>query len=93
MPIYEYKCSACGELTEFMQKINEEPKTECPFCHAMALQRQISAVGFQLTGSGWYATDFKNQSKTKKDTSSETPPSSKEDKTKETKTNKSEDSK
>lgn len=61
MPIYEYKCNACGEHSEFIQKMNEEPMKECPHCHKCELNRLISAVGFQLKGSGWYVTDFKDQ--------------------------------
>lgn len=64
MPIYEYKCSNCGELSEFIQKVNEPVKTECPLCHKEALSKVISATSFQLKGSGWYVTDFRNKNKT-----------------------------
>ena len=58
MPIYEYVCDACGNHAEIMQKMGEVA-TECPVCHKHALKKRVSAPGFQLKGSGWYATDFK----------------------------------
>jgi putative FmdB family regulatory protein len=59
MPIYEYRCSACGHQDEFLQKVSDPAITECPACGKPALQKLLSAAGFQLKGSGWYATDFK----------------------------------
>ena len=59
MPIYEYRCGECGHETEVLQKVSEPPLTECPACGKPALQKMLSAAGFQLKGSGWYATDFK----------------------------------
>ena len=63
MPIYEYRCSACGQDHEVLQKVSEPPLTECPACGKPTLQKQLSAAGFQLKGSGWYATDFKGSAK------------------------------
>jgi putative FmdB family regulatory protein len=63
MPIYEYRCSECGQDHEVLQKVSEPPLTECPACGKLALQKQLSAAGFQLKGSGWYATDFKGSGK------------------------------
>lgn len=63
MPIYEYRCEACGHALEAIQKVNDAPLSECPACHKPALKKLISAAGFQLKGSGWYATDFKNGGK------------------------------
>jgi len=60
MPIYAYKCSACGHQLDALQKIADAPLTDCPSCGAPALAKQLTAAGFQLKGSGWYATDFKN---------------------------------
>jgi len=60
MPIYEYRCTSCGHELEVLQKLSDAPLTECPACHAAALQKKVSAAGFQLKGSGWYATDFRN---------------------------------
>lgn len=59
MPIYEYRCSSCGHQQEFLQKISDPPLEVCPACGKSALTKLISAAGFQLKGSGWYATDFK----------------------------------
>ena len=63
MPIYEYRCAACGEEHEALQKVSEPPLTVCPACGKKALKKQLSAAGFQLKGSGWYATDFKGPAK------------------------------
>ena len=59
MAIYEYRCTACGHPFEAMQKMSDPPLTDCPECGKPALQKLISAAGFQLKGSGWYVTDFK----------------------------------
>lgn len=59
MPIYAYRCSACGHEKEVLQKISAEPLSTCPACHTENFSKQITAAGFQLKGSGWYATDFK----------------------------------
>ena len=63
MPIYEYACNTCGHRLEAMQKMSEAPLTDCPQCGKSALTKLISAAGFQLKGSGWYATDFKGGGK------------------------------
>lgn len=63
MPIYEYKCDACGHEMEAMQKMADAPLTECPKCHKKALKKLVSATGFRLSGSGWYETDFKSGNK------------------------------
>ena len=60
MPIYEYRCEACGHTLDALQKVNDEPLVECPSCSASALKRLISAPAFRLKGSGWYETDFKS---------------------------------
>jgi putative FmdB family regulatory protein len=62
MPIYEYRCEACGHQEEFLQKVSEPPLTQCPVCHKNSFNKLLSAAGFQLKGSGWYATDFKSKS-------------------------------
>jgi putative FmdB family regulatory protein len=73
MPIYEYRCSSCGHELEALQKLSEAPLRECPSCNTESLVKQVSAAGFQLKGSGWYATDFKGGSKPAADKSSDTP--------------------
>ena len=65
MPIYEYRCGACGQEHEVLQKVSEPPLKKCPACGKPKLQKLISAAGFQLKGSGWYATDFKGGAKKK----------------------------
>jgi len=60
MPIYAYKCSACGFAKDVLQKISDAPLTVCPECGASAYSKQVTAAGFQLKGSGWYVTDFRN---------------------------------
>lgn len=59
MPIYEYRCAACGHQKDHLQKMSDPALTTCPACGAESYAKQISAAGFQLKGSGWYATDFK----------------------------------
>ena len=59
MPIYAYKCGSCGHAKDVLQKISDPLLTTCPACGAEAFSKQITAAGFQLKGSGWYATDFK----------------------------------
>ena len=63
MPIYEYRCEACGHLEEHLQKVSEAPLTVCPACGKPTYRKQLSAAGFQLKGTGWYATDFKGGGK------------------------------
>ena len=63
MPIYEYECKDCGYKMESIQKISDAPLTDCPECGKSSLQKQISASGFRLKGSGWYETDFKKGNK------------------------------
>ena len=62
MPIYAYKCGSCGHAKDVLQKISDAPLTECPACGAEAFSKQLTAAGFQLKGSGWYVTDFRNGS-------------------------------
>lgn len=59
MPIYEYRCGACGFQKEFLQRLNDKPLTVCPECGKRAFSKMVTAAGFQLKGTGWYATDFR----------------------------------
>jgi len=63
MPIYEYRCDECGHQEDHLQKIAEKPLSKCPACGKKAYKKMLSAAGFQLKGSGWYATDFKTAGK------------------------------
>ena len=67
MPIYEYRCSACNFEKEYLQKISDPLLTTCPDCGKETFKKQLSAAGFMLKGSGWYATDFKNGGAKKSD--------------------------
>src|SRR3954469_1154943 len=67
MPIYEYKCTECGQKKEVLQKLSDPPLRECPSCGKATLSKLLSAAGFHLKGSGWYATDFKGGGAAKKD--------------------------
>jgi putative FmdB family regulatory protein len=60
MPIYAYRCAACGHSRDVLQKMSDAPLTVCPVCGAGQFQKQVTAAGFQLKGSGWYVTDFRN---------------------------------
>ena len=62
MPIYAYKCDSCGFAKDVLQKISDAPLTDCPSCGKPHFQKQVTAAGFQLKGSGWYVTDFKGSS-------------------------------
>jgi len=59
MPIYAYRCASCGHSRDVLQKMSDPVLTTCPACGAEQFQKQVTAAGFQLKGSGWYATDFK----------------------------------
>lgn len=61
MPIYEYRCSSCGHQQEFLQKVSDTPLTDCTACGKPTFSKMLTAAGFQLKGSGWYATDFKSK--------------------------------
>ena len=63
MPIYEYRCDECGHQDEHLQKLSEAQLSVCPACNKPSYKKQLSAAGFQLKGSGWYATDFKSAGK------------------------------
>ena len=59
MPIYAYKCESCGHAKDVLQKISAAPLTQCPACGGETFNKQVTAAGFQLKGSGWYVTDFR----------------------------------
>jgi putative FmdB family regulatory protein len=65
MPIYAYRCSACGYQNDYLQKISDPLLSDCPQCGKSTFTKQVTAAGFQLKGTGWYATDFKNNGKAK----------------------------
>jgi putative FmdB family regulatory protein len=79
MPIYEYRCGACGHEKEVLQRMSDKPLAKCPKCGKRTFHKLVSAAGFQLKGTGWYATDFKN-SGAKKPAAKPDKPESKSDK-------------
>ena len=60
MPIYAYKCAACGFAKDVLQKMSDPLLTDCPSCQQAAFSKQVTAAGFQLKGNGWYVTDFRD---------------------------------
>jgi putative FmdB family regulatory protein len=62
MPIYAYRCEACGFEKDVLQKLSDAPLTQCPSCGQASFAKQVTAAGFQLKGSGWYVTDFRGGS-------------------------------
>lgn len=76
MPIYAYRCSSCNHEDEVLQKLSDALLTVCPSCHQETYAKQLTAPGFQLKGSGWYATDFKGGKKpeNKPESKAEPPP-------------------
>ena len=60
MPIYAYKCESCGHAKDVLQKMSDAPLVDCPQCGAATFKKQLTAAGFQLKGSGWYVTDFRD---------------------------------
>lgn len=67
MPIYAYRCAACGHAKDVLQKLSDAPLTVCPACGAPRFEKQVTAAGFQLKGSGWYVTDFRDGQAKKSD--------------------------
>jgi putative FmdB family regulatory protein len=63
MPIYEYRCNACGHEMEAIQKLSDPPLVDCPECGSQGMEKLVSAAGFRLKGGGWYETDFKGGKK------------------------------
>lgn len=71
MPIYEYRCTACGFQKEYLQKVSDPAHIACPECGKETFNKLLSAAGFQLKGTGWYATDFKSNGSKKAESKSE----------------------
>lgn len=88
MPIYEYRCEQCNHTFEVIQKINENPLQDCPECNQPKLRKLVSTSAFQLKGTGWYVTDFRNKGNPASSTKSETTSTQSENPSKE-KTNQS----
>ena len=93
MPIYEYRCGECGHQAEHLQKVSEKPLSKCPACGKKTYKKQLSAAGFQLKGSGWYATDFKTTGKKPAEKKADLKPEAKGDSKPEAKSDTKSDSK
>jgi putative FmdB family regulatory protein len=65
MPIYAYRCDHCGARKDVLQKVSDAALTRCTECGAEAFHKELTAPAFQLKGTGWYATDFRDNGKTK----------------------------
>ncbi|MER1966729.1 zinc ribbon domain-containing protein [Castellaniella sp. GW247-6E4] len=63
MPIYAYRCSACGHEQDVLRKISDPLLRTCPECGRDTYEKQVTAAGFRLKGTGWYETDFRGGSK------------------------------
>ncbi len=61
MPIYDFACTSCGFKDELMRKISQPSQTTCPKCSKETFAKMLSAPSFQLSGTGWYASDFKDK--------------------------------
>ncbi len=95
MPIYEFQCQSCGNKVEVLQKISDDPLTDCEACGKPDMKKMVSAAAFRLSGSGWYETDFKkgkkknltaqNDDKPKSDKNKESKKSAKKTETKSSK--------
>ena len=70
MPIYEYHCLECGHTKDVLQKLSDPLLTNCPACNKSSFNKKVSAPGFQLKGTGWYETDFKDKPANKSDSDS-----------------------
>ncbi|KTC90356.1 zinc ribbon domain-containing protein [Fluoribacter dumoffii] len=88
MPIYEYQCTSCNHHFDLMQKVSDDPVKQCPVCYKDTVIKLISAAGFQLKGTGWYATDFKNKASKTPETKAKNDDSAPAEKTKDTSSSK-----
>jgi len=79
MPIYAFRCEACGHAFDRLQKLSDPDPRECPECGAQAVRRQVTAPAFRLAGSGWYETDFKSDKEKKRNLAGDGPPQKKEE--------------
>ena len=59
MPIYAYQCPTCGHAKDVLQKMSD-PAPQCFACGVAQMEKQVTAAGFQLKGSGWYADAYKS---------------------------------
>ena len=79
MPIYAFRCEACGHSFDRLQKLSDPDPAECPECSAASVKRQVTAPAFRLAGSGWYETDFKSDKDKKRNLAGDEAPKKKEE--------------
>ena len=79
MPIYAFRCEACGHSFDRLQKLSDPDPADCPECGESAVKRQVTAPAFRLAGSGWYETDFKSGKDRKRNLAGDEPPKKKEE--------------
>jgi putative FmdB family regulatory protein len=79
MPIYAFRCEACGHSFDRLQKLSDPDPAECPECSAASVKRQVTAPAFRLAGSGWYETDFKSDKDRKRNLAGDQTPAKKEE--------------
>ena len=72
MPMYEFLCLSCGYKEDMLMKVSDPIKIDCPKCKKDSFTKQVSAPSFQLSGTGWYETDFKNKKSPKSEDKKET---------------------
>ncbi|HEX6613320.1 MAG TPA: zinc ribbon domain-containing protein [Rhodanobacteraceae bacterium] len=79
MPIYAFRCEACGHSFDRLQKLSDSDPAECPECNQPSVKRQVTAPVFRLAGSGWYETDFKSDKDKKRNLAGDEAPRKKEE--------------
>jgi len=79
MPIYAFRCDACGHEFDRLQKLSDADPRECPECDAQSVKRKVTAPVFRLAGGGWYETDFKSEKEKKRNLAGDEPPKKKEE--------------
>ncbi|HET6906283.1 MAG TPA: zinc ribbon domain-containing protein [Rhodanobacteraceae bacterium] len=79
MPIYAFRCEACGHSFDRLQKLSDPDPAECPECNAHSVKRQVTAPAFRLAGSGWYETDFKSDKDKKRNLAGSDEPAKKKE--------------
>lgn len=66
MPLFDYRCSACSEHVEVLQKHND-PAPSCSKCGAEMKRDEVpQATGFVLNGGGWYRDGYASAPKADK---------------------------
>jgi putative FmdB family regulatory protein len=67
MPLYEYRCDACGHQFEVIQKFSDAPIATCRACGGSPVVKLLSSPAIQFKGEGWYITDYARKDQKAKD--------------------------